>query len=111
MSMYYLVYDQYESEEYNYKIFLGVYKSMKEVVKTIGHYSVYNYRVNDSSESVDDTNIKIIIAQTDDYDKLDSLWEGYNIYTRSASIFNGWTTTKYHGWYQSILTSRGCRCC
>ena len=89
--MYYLVYDNFRCEEYNYKVFLGVFRTTEEVSKIIAHYAVYNYRVNDTPESIDQMNIKVVAIETADYDRLDSLWDRYNIYTRSGSLFDGWT--------------------
>jgi len=88
--MYYLVYDNFTCEEYSYKVFLGVCTTTTEVSKIISHYAVYNYRVNDTSESIDQTDIKVVVIQTDDYDKLSNIWEGYDIYTSSGAIFQGW---------------------
>lgn len=88
--MYYLVYDNFRCEEYNYKVFLGVFRTIEEVSKIIAHYAVYNFRVNDTPESIDDMDIKVITIQTDDYDKLSNIWERYDIYTRSGSLFQGW---------------------
>lgn len=89
--MHYLVYDNFRCEEYNYKVFLGVFRTIEEVSKIISHYAVYNYRVNDTPESIDDMDIKVITIQTDDYDKLSNIWERYDIYTRSGTLFQGWT--------------------
>ena len=71
--MYYLVYDNFSCEEYNYKVFLGVFRTIAEVSKIISHYAVYNYRVNDTPESIDDMNIKVVAIQTDDYDKISNI--------------------------------------
>ena len=71
--MYYLVYDNFRCEEYNYKVFLGVFRTIEEVSKIIAHYAVYNYRVNDTPESIDQMDIKVVIIETADYDRLDSL--------------------------------------
>ena len=91
MIMYYLVYDHYICNEYDYKVFLGVWKNIVDVGKIISHYAVYNYRVNDTPESIEDMNVKVVVITTADYDRLDNLWERYDIYTRSGSLFQGWT--------------------